>query len=267
MIELLRQQLNPQMTDEEKLNRLREALQLAALKSLYDAGAFDNLSFTGGTALRLVFGLRRFSEDLDFSLFEKKGYSFEKLTGELTRGFGLLGLPIEAKPKVLKTVQSVMLKFPGVLKSVGLSPLQDQKLLIKLDVDTNPPKGGELTSSLINRMYMFSCVHYDLPSLFATKLHACFYRVYLKGRDYYDLIWYLSRKVKPNLLLLNNAIAQTQGKNPRLDENSFKKFLLEHLEKVDLLSAKKDVERFLEDKTELALFDSKAIQAAIENAY
>ncbi len=267
MIDVIKQQFTAGMPDNEKLNRIREFLQLACLKFIYDKGIFNKIAFTGGTALRLIFGMRRFSEDLDFSLFDKKGYSFSELNSEILRGFSLNGIKVESAQKEEKTVHSALFKFSGVLKATGLSPLDGQKLSIKLEIDTNPPKGGNLTETLVNKVYVLNLVHFDLPSLFATKLHACFYRKYLKGRDYYDLIWYLSRKVKPNLLLLNNAIAQTQGENPRLDEAGFKKFLLEHVKKVDLSLAKKDVERFLEDKAELALFDSKAIQAAIENVY
>jgi len=183
------------------------------------------------------------------------------------RGFTLQGLTVEAKPKQERTVHSVMLKFTGVLKAVGLSALASQKLSIKVDVDTNPPLGGVVVSTLINREYVFTCVHYDLASLFATKLHACFYRTYLKGRDFYDLIWYVGKRVKPNLMLMNNAIAQSQGSNPRITEDTFKSFLLSNIEKIDLGLAKKDVERFLEDKSELKLFDKKALCQTIESVY
>lgn len=267
MIDVIKQQFTSGMSDNEKLNRVREFLQLACLKFIYDKGDFNQIVFTGGTALRVIFGLRRFSEDLDFSLVNHKGYSFLQLNSEIVRSFGLNGITVESAPKEDKTVHSTMLKFGGVLKASGLSPLEGQKLSIKLEIDTNPPKGGNLTNTLVNKIYVLNLAHFDLPSLFATKLHACFYRKYLKGRDYYDLIWYLGRKIKPNLLLLNNAIAQTQGKNPNLNENTFKTFLLEHIERVDLEKAKKDVERFLEDKTELKLFDAKVIRSTIENSY
>jgi hypothetical protein len=160
-----------------------------------------------------------------------------------------------------------MLRFPGVLKAIGLSPLESQKLSIKLEVDTNPPKGGHVQTRIIQRAYVFNVAHFDLPSMFATKLHACFYRTYLKGRDYYDFIWYMGNKVKPNFTLLNNAIAQTQGTNPAIDEGNFKEFLLKGIEKVDFQEAQKDVERFLEDKSELRLFDATLIKSSIEAVY
>jgi len=267
MIDLIRQQLSKDMTDEEKLNRCREFIQLLCLKILDEHKRFESLAFTGGTALRVVFGVRRFSEDLDFSLVKKGDYSFSRMNEELLQGLALAGLQAESKPKAEKTVHSAMLKFSGVLKEIGLSPLQGQKLSIKVEVDTNPPKGGHVQSRIIQKGYVFNVTHFDMPSMFAGKLHACFYRPYLKGRDFYDFLWYMGNKVRPNFALLNDAIAQTQGKNPAINERNFRKFLLKGMEKVDFKEAKKDVERFLEDKSELRLFDAKLIKSRIEAVY
>lgn len=267
MIELIKQQLTKNMPDEEKLNRCRELIQLLCLKILDEHKFFDNLAFTGGTALRVVFAVRRFSEDLDFSLVKKENYSFHRLNDTLLKALALAGLKAESKPKSERTVHSAMLKFSGVLKAIGLSPLESHKLSIKLEIDTNPPEGGHIQTRIIQRSYVFSVAHFDLSSMFATKLHACFYRTYLKGRDYYDFIWYMGNKVKPNFTLLNNAITQTQGKNPNIDEGNFKEFLLKNIERVNFQEARKDVERFLEDKSELRLFDAKLIKSSIEAVY
>lgn len=267
MIEIIKQQLTGGMTQEQKLNRAREVLQLTALKIIYDKGYFKNLSFTGGTALRVLFDLKRFSEDLDFSLVDAKGYDFGRMVAALLKEYELYGLKAEGMPKDDKNVHSVFLKFPSLLKEVGLSALKDQKLSIKLEIDSNPPEGGRIVSTLVNKVYMFNIVHFDLPSLFATKLHACFFRKYAKGRDFYDLIWYLSRKVSPNFILLNNAIKQTQGYDAAIDENNLKSFLLERISKVDFSALKKDVDRFLEDKSELKLLDAGLIMSSIETIY
>jgi len=267
MIELIKQQFTRGMSDEEKLNRCRELVQLLCLKILDEHKLFDNLAFTGGTALRVVYGMKRYSEGLDFSLARKEGYSFSRMSDDVLRALALAGLKAELKPKAEKTVHSAMLKFPRVLKEIGLSPLGNQKLSIKLEVDTNPPRGGRVQNRIIQRVYTFNVAHFDLPSMFATKLHACFYRAYVKGRDYYDFIWYMGNKVKPNFTLLNNAIAQTQGQNPAIDEGTFREFLLKGIKKVDFKDARKDVERFLEDKSELRLFDSRLIRSSIESVY
>lgn len=267
MIEVIKQQFKEEMSVEDKFNRAREFIQILCLKIIDENKAFDNLAFTGGTALRVVFGLRRFSEDLDFSLVNKKGYSFSDINERLLKGLKSVGLSVDSKPKVEKTVQSTMLKFSGLLRELGLSPLESHKLSIKFEVDTNPPKGGKVQSRFIQKVYVFNVAHFDLPSMFATKLHACFYRRYIKGRDFFDFIWYMGNSVRPNFTLLNNAIEQTQGENPGIDEVSFKAFLLKSISKVDFQNARKDVERFLEDKSELRLFDVNLIRNSIEAIY
>ena len=267
MIELIKQRLTKEMPDEEKLNRAREVIQLLCLKILDEKNSFESLAFTGGTALRVVFAMRRFSEDIDFSLVKKRDYSFQRMNDDLLKGFQAVGLKAESKPKAEKTVHSAMLKFPGLLKEIGLSPLEGQKFSIKLEVDTNPPQGGHVQSRFIQNAYVFNVAHFDLPSMFAAKLCACFYRKYLKGRDFYDFIWYMGNKVKPNFTLLNNAIAQTQGKNPAINEGNFKEFLVKGIEKINFQEVKKDVERFLEDKSELRLFEAKLIKNSIEAVY
>ncbi len=267
MIEAIQQQLNASMGQEEKLNRTREFLQLTALKIIYDKNYFKNLAFTGGTALRVLFDLRRFSEDLDFSLVEKKGYDFQKLVDELLKGYELFGLKAEADPKTHKVVNGAMLRFPHILKEMGLSVLKDQKLSIKLEIDSNPPVGGRMVTTLINKVYMFNIIHFDLSSLFATKLHACFFRKYAKGRDFYDLVWYLGKKIVPNFILLNNAIKQTQGHVAGINEKNLKSFLIERIDKVDFSVLKKDVDRFLEDKAELKLLDATLLKNSIETVY
>lgn len=267
MIELIKQQLTKDMPDEEKLNRCRELIQLLCLKIFDERKFFDNLVFTGGTALRIVFGVRRFSEDLDFSLAKKEGYSFTRINEGLLKSLALAGLKAQSKPKSQRNVHSAMFKFSGLLKALGLSPLESQNLSIKVEIDSNPPRGGQVQTRIIQSSYVFNLAHFDLPSMFATKLHACFYRSYLKGRDFYDFIWYMGNKVQPNFTLLNNAIIQTQGGDSNINEGNFKKFLLEGIEKINFKEAKKDVERFLEDKSELRLFDAKLIKNSIEAVY
>jgi len=268
MIDILKQRLQKDLSANEKLNITREFLQTLCLKIMYDKGFLSGLAFVGGTALRIIFDSRRFSEDLDFSLIQKKGYDFSLIDSELIRGFNLYGFKAASKPKKEgSNVDGTFLKFSGLLKDLGLSPLASQVLSIKLEVDSNPPHGGNIISTFVNKIYPITITHYDLSSMFAAKLHACFYRKYLKGRDFYDFIWYLSKKVKPNIALLNNAIIQTEGEDPRITEDNLSEFLLENIRKIDLALAKGDIERFLEDKQELRLFDLKAIEQTIKLIY
>lgn len=263
MIEVLKQQVNEAMPPEEQLNRTREFLQIMTLKNLSDRNAFENIAFTGGTALRILYDTRRFSEDLDFSLVGAKSYDFKTLTAGLVRHFELNNLEVECKPKVEKTAHSAFLKFPGILKELGLGAFAGQKLSIKLEVDTNPPKGGILTETTLNKTYIFSVKHFDLPSMFATKLHACFFRKYTKGRDFYDLVWYLGRKVSPNLDLLNNAIRQTEKKAPGITTANLKDFMLGRLERVDFKAAVADVRRFIPDENELRVINKNSLNSLV----
>ncbi|HAH30986.1 MAG TPA: hypothetical protein DCL44_01590 [Elusimicrobia bacterium] len=263
MIEALKQELSGGASVEDKTNRGREFLQVLALKSLSDQDAFSHIAFIGGTALRIIFGTRRFSEDLDFSVISAKGYDFDGICGGLVKAFNQNGLNAVLDKKNAKTVNSSFLSFPGLPHALGLSGHKQEKLSIKIEVDTRPPEGWMTQTSVVNRTYLFSVTHYDLPSMFAGKLHACFYRKYTKGRDIYDLFWYLGRKVKPNFELLNNAIAQSSGEAPGVNEGNFKEFMLGRLARIDLTAAKRDVERFLDDKSELRLFNADILKSAI----
>lgn len=267
MIEFLDQYISSEASAEGKINRLREALQLVCLKALQDGGYFTRIAFVGGTALRILYDMKRFSEDLDFSVTEKNGYDFSKLIADTGRSLALSGLEAEPKTRVGKTVQVSMLRFPGLLNRLGLSALEGQKLSIKVEVYSDPPPGWQAEDTVVNKIFLINIRHFSIPSLFATKLHACFFRKYVKGRDYYDLLWYLGKNVRPNYGLLNSAIRQTQGIDMKLSESTIKDFLLEKLDKVDFGLVKSDVERFLEDKGEVRLLEKGVIAKSIERVF
>ena len=267
MIDILKQQITQGMSIEEKSNKTRELLQIIILKIIYDKDFFKNIVFTGGTALRVVFGVKRFSEDLDFSLAKKEGYNFLEINSVIAGNLKLYGFNVEAKSKTNSNVHSVMFKFPGLLKVLGISNLESQKISIKLEIDSNPPEGGHTSDTVINNIYMFNVVHFDLASMFATKLHACFYRKFIKGRDFYDFLWYVSKNTKPNYKLFNNAVIQTENEDPKVNQHNFKKYLVDNIQRIDFDLVKKDVERFLEDKSELKLLNLKTIQNSIESLY
>ncbi|MFH2138377.1 MAG: nucleotidyl transferase AbiEii/AbiGii toxin family protein [Candidatus Omnitrophota bacterium] len=266
MIDVLRQSLSEAATQEEKAYKVREMLQVLMLKIMFDRGAFKHLCFVGGTALRILYGLRRYSEDLDFSLVGKTPYSFSEMLKKLLSELRHYGFTAEARANQKGVVQSGMVKFPDLLEQLGLSRLKEQKLAVKLEVDTNPHQGGKTLFMPVTKSFVFAVNTFDLPSLYATKLHACFYRKFIKGRDFYDLVWYLGKRIEPNYLLLNNAIQQTKKGYRKIETSNFKEFLAEHLSQVDLSAAKKDVERFLEDKKELKLLDKKIILGMVEGS-
>lgn len=267
MIDLLKKEISGKKSPEDKINHLRELLQLVCLKIFYDKGHFSALTFTGGTALRVLYGLRRFSEDLDFFLTAKNSYDFNVLAADLKRGLGLNGLNIALKTWGLSGVDNATIKFPEILKDAGISHAHDQELSIKLEIDLDPPVGGKIESTLVNNMFVLNVAHFSLSSLYATKLHACFFRKYAKGRDFYDLLWYLGKKVKPDYTLLNNAIRQTEGEFEALNADNIKEFMLKRLEKIDFKDVKKDVKSFLEDKSELKLLEKSVIVKGIIDVF
>jgi predicted nucleotidyltransferase component of viral defense system len=259
MLNLIEKAISEVTDRETKVHIAREFLQLLILKILYDRGYFKNLAFVGGTALRFLYGLRRFSEDLDFSLINRKGYKFDIYLNKIAYDLETMALSLDVKKNLELPVQSAMIKFKDILFRLGLSGQKEEKLSIKLEVDANPPKGWRSETTLVSRHFVFTVTHFDIPSLYALKLHACFFRKYTKGRDFYDLLWYLGRKEVPNFKLLNNAIEQTEHKKINVDAKNFKTFLKEKLAKVDFAKVRKDVARFVEDKNELKLIDKDAI--------
>jgi len=260
MLDIIKSHLNENMSREERIHLVREDLQLIILKTLYDIGMFGHLAFVGGTALRILFDLRRFSEDLDFSLIRGKGYNFIKFSRAIEYQLKKYGFDVDVKKNDLRTVQRILVRFKNILMALGLSDMREQKLSIGIEIDARPPKGWETDISLISKVFVFTVTHYDIASLYATKIYACFFRKYVKGRDFYDLVWYLGKKILPNFILLNNAIAQTESKKIVVTETNFREFLLEKMIKVDFARVRKDVERFLVDKGELKLLNKELIK-------
>ncbi|MFZ2782517.1 MAG: nucleotidyl transferase AbiEii/AbiGii toxin family protein [Rectinemataceae bacterium] len=190
-----------------RTNILREYLQAITLRSLHESRAFESLSFVGGTALRFLYDLPRFSEDLDFSLETEEGYKPREWMAKLLRDVRYQGFDVEAAWNDRKTVHTAWLRFAGLPMDIGIADRPDQKLSIKLEIDTKPPAGASTETRLLNRHVLFSVRHHDLPSLMAGKVHALLAQPYTKGRDWYDLVWYRSRRppVEPNMALLAAA--------------------------------------------------------------
>lgn len=250
-----------------KLNIMREYLQAYALRILYDAGFFRSAAFLGGTALRFLYGLPRFSEDLDFSLAkdDKERYFVDTIT-KLKNEFTLAGYSISVNYNDKKTVHDALLKFEGLMFEAGISPLKSQKLAIKIEVDTNPPAGAVLKTDIVNKFFPISFLSYDIPSLFAGKIHALLSRKYTKGRDFFDLGWYLSRwkDISPNIILLHNRLKQTGWDKEIPNQENWRDFLYKVVEKTDWEQVRKDVENFLENTHDLEIFSKENVLGLIK---
>ncbi|MCX7115065.1 MAG: nucleotidyl transferase AbiEii/AbiGii toxin family protein [Gammaproteobacteria bacterium] len=255
MIDVLKQQVKEYKGNHnDKYNFLREQLQILILKKIDEAGYFKNIAFVGGTALRILYDLKRFSEDLDFSLINATTFDFTQFIEKLRYELHLESLVIEHKSKMRDAVCMAQLKFKDLLFETQLSPHKDEVIMIKLEVDCRPPAGYKTELTLVNKGDLVAINHFDLPSLFAGKLHAILQRKYTKGRDYYDFLWYMARKIKPNFLMLNQALEQTMGVNPNLDEHTLIHVLEKRFDETNYALVRKDVEVFLSDPKEIRFF-------------
>lgn len=245
----------------------REYLQARVLEALQDEGAFMRWAFVGGTALRFLFSIPRFSEDLDFSLIQTgQDASFARSLEAVKRAFTLEGYRIDITVNDRKTVMSAWIRFPGLPHEIDLSPHASQVLSIKLELDAQPPAGAVLTTSIVRRHVTLNLCHYDKASLFAGKLHAVLSRKWTKGRDLFDLAWYLAdrRWPLPNLDLLNAALSQTGWAGPVLDLENWRSELLRRLGTVDWERARADVRPFLEREHDLDLVSFDALKKLLD---
>ena len=252
---------------QERLNLLRESLHHLLLQEIDRKGGFAQICFLGGTALRIIYGLDRFSEDLDFSTSSVLEKAFRlgplaKSVESSLQAFGF-GCKVE-KLKTEQTVQKCFFSFTGILHRVDRSFRENQKLAIKFDVDSRPPAGAVETVSPVTGERVYKVRHYDLPSLFAGKLHAVLYRTYTKGRDLYDFLWYVGRQTKANGPLLENAIGQTEGTKISLTDELLRTMLLEKFRKIDFEKAKRDVAPFLVDPQSTSLFEGSVFSGAVQ---
>lgn len=237
-------------------NLVREYLQARILESLQRAGAMVPLAFHGGTALRFLYAIPRYSEDLDFALEKPDGsYDVRAYLRAIQDEFAKEGYQIAIKVNDKKTVNAAFVRFTNLLYEFGISAHGDEVLAVKLEVDTNPPAGAMLDTTLIRRHVTLRLQHYDRPSLLAGKLHALFQRRYVKGRDLYDLLWYLSDPdwPDPNFILLQNALLQTGWDGPFPDEKNWRELLSERLRRIDWKKSASDAAPFLEKSNEVAL--------------
>ena len=261
-LELASKQTEPSM----KYNIMREYAQAYVLKLMQDAGCFRSYTFVGGTALRFLYDLPRFSEDLDFSLIKPPALAFSDLMLKIKQELILAGYQAGVTYKEEKTVQSSFIKFEGLLFAAGLSPMASEKFSIKLEVDTRPPEGAAPVTRVVNKFFPLSFQTYDMPSLFAGKVHAVLSRKYVKGRDFYDVAWYLLRDkgLKPNFVMLSAALEQTGWKGDPVTEENWRRILSLKVQKTDWAAVRRDVSSFLERPEDMNVLTKENVLRTID---
>jgi hypothetical protein len=246
----------------------REYLQARILLALQDQGAFASWAFVGGTALRFLFRLPRYSEDLDFSVTPPGADSrFEERMEAVRADLQREAYEVDVRCRMRAAVASGMVKFRGLLYELGLSPHEDEVFTVKVEIDSNPPAGARTETRLVRRFVMLNLLHYDRSSLLAGKLHAVLTRKYTKGRDLYDLAWYLSDPdwPAPNLEQLSRALEQTGWQGPMATPENWRGLVRNKLESVDWELARRDVSPFLERSQDLLLVSETALLPLLDD--
>ncbi len=267
---------------------LREILQEIVLLGLYDAGFFKYAAFYGGTALRILHNLPRFSEDLDFSLLESNSEfnlkPYEEAIISTLKAFGF-DVTIEIKEKNnISAIASAFVKGNTIEHLININAPKDitskihrdQAVKIKLEVDTNPPLEFETANVIRLTPRPFSINAFTLPSLYAGKMHAILCRAWStrpKGRDWYDLVWYIANDIELDSIHLKSRLSKSckylEENNiqipSELTKQTIKKLLLQRIESLDKKKKKNDVQPFIKDIREIELWSKEFFKAVVEN--
>ena len=253
-------------SDQANRNLLREYLQHVLLRTLFEKDLLHKLVLHGGTALRIIHELARFSEDLDFHLKRSDpGFELTPYLPILEKRLKENGYDVSLTTPLTGNVQSSMIKFSDLLFDSGLSPHRNQKLNVKLEIDTNPPKGFTVKTHVINKYFPYTVHSHDKPSFLAGKLHAVLQRSYTKGRDYYDLSFYLNRwrDTAPNIAYLRNALRHTNYKGEEITEDNWREVMASKIESTNWRGVTKDVEPFLLDGVDLQLLKKDLVLSSL----
>ena len=263
----------------EEDQALREILQEFILAALGRTDYFTKAAFHGGTHLRIFHGLRRFSEDLDFALREDDpNFSLVPYLDKVRKELDAIGVDVEVvdKSKVEATVKKAFLKSDSIVKLVNLqfkanigSLQTPRKLRIKIEVDSHPPQGARYESGALAFPFPASVTNFDLSSSFSGKMHALLCREYVKGRDWYDLLWYLGTGVRLNHDLLSAALDQQgnwAGKHVVTTTAWVRDELKRVISALDWQKARADVEAFVhaDDQKALDSFSSDFFTSLVD---
>lgn len=262
-------------------NALKEVIQQAALAGLWRAGFFNQCAFYGGTSLRIFYGLQRFSEDLDFTVLNhNSNFSLNEYFKAVDEELTSLGFNVQIVEKTKneeKNIESAFIKGNTLINIVEVGASDDilklipngKQLKIKFEVDIDPPDEVETETKFLLEPIACS-IRIASPSfLFAGKMHALLFRKWknrVKGRDWYDFVWFVKKEIPLNLKHLYNRMIQSQ--NYSIDNEftyfDFKKIFIEAVENLDIEKAKNDVIPFLKNKNELQIWSKDFFIALFE---
>jgi len=264
----------------EQVNQaLREIMQEIALAGLQRSGFFEKAAFYGGTALRIFHQLDRFSEDLDFSLLESdEHFSLNHYLNGVVDEFAAMGMKVSIveKIKTQKTnVDSAFLKSDTLWTELNLENILPEmhvsgnvSIKIKIEIDTAPPPGFLTEEKLLLKPFSFYVRCYQLPELFAGKIHALLFRKLkqrVKGRDWYDMEWYIRKGVRLNKThFIQRAIDSNDLSTNEMSNEEFLELLRVKIESTSINAIKEDVVRFIDDENKLTIWSKQYFLDLIE---
>lgn len=261
MSEMFDQMLSKYDTSTEAalLNATFEVMQQVVLAGLYRAGFFDKAAFYGGTCLRIFHGLKRFSEDLDFSLLKKdEDFNIEEYFPAIIAEFKALGRDVTITKKEKRNfgkVESAFLKDNTHVYNLAFQTEKAHK--IKIEVDTMPPLEFSTEQKLLLQPFSFFTRCFGLSDLFAGKMHALIFRAWknrVKGRDWYDFEWYVRNGVELNFKHLQERCQEFNGID--LTEEKFRELLNERFSSADIEMVKQDVLPFVQNPHDLDIWST-----------
>ena len=246
-------------TDNDRRNATYEVMQQIVLAGLYRGGFFEHAAFYGGTCLRMMHGVERYSEDMDFSLLKKdEGFSLERFFPAIIDECRLLGREVEITRKDKRTfgkVESAFLKDTTDVYNISFQT--EKSIKIKIEVDTMPPLQFDTEQQLLLQPFSFMVRCFTLPSLFAGKMHALLFRQWknrVKGRDWYDFEWYVRTAVPLKFEHLQARVKEFNGMD--IDVKQFQAMLTERLLQTDIRQVKADVIPFVQNPHELEIWSN-----------
>lgn len=266
----------------ERENAIKEIVQEIVLSGLSRGGFFDKAVFYGGTCLRIFHGLNRFSEDLDFALLNKdENFKIEDYFPAIKKELISYGLDMDVvkkeKSKGDNDIQSAFVKGNTQILLMTFFPnnnevgnvIKDQTIKIKFEIDIDNPKGGVVETKYRLLPAPYEIKVFDEPTLFAGKIHAILCREYknrIKGRDYYDYLFYCAKGTKINFEYLENKLKNSNkiSSDTKLDLSLLKKMLQERFTSVDYNLARKDVSSFITDQESLSLWSKELFLSTLD---
>ena len=268
----------------ERENAVKEIIQEIVLAGLSRGGFFSHAAFYGGTCLRIFYGLNRFSEDLDFALIDKSpSFNVEDYFPFIEKELAAHGINMDISIKSKGDnidVQTAFVKGNTLMLFLQFFPNDDesrhivgnQKIKIKFEIDVDNPSGGctEIKYQLLPSPYEVRV--FDESTLFAGKIHAIIcrdYKNHVKGRDYYDYLFYCGKGTKINLLYLENKLKNTKvlKENETLTLNKVKEMLENKFNNVDYESAKEDVSNFITNKDSLSIWSKELFLSTLDKIH